>query len=90
MCCQMHKVNSFLFVLGMSLKLFLNGKKIAEDTTETSHSASDTKFPTLVFGAHSGLSTLVHDQWDIHIDDFAFWLTNLSDAQVAFLAKQGM
>ena len=72
----------------MSLKLFLNGKKVAEDTAEKGHSASSTKFPTLVFGANSGLFTLVHDQWDIHIDDFAFWSTNLSDAQLAFLAKQ--
>ena len=69
--------------------MYLNGRKVATDTSLTSKSYSSLdKWPQLVFGTrtfHPGNG----ESWNMQMDDLAIWYQELTEDQISFVATKG-
>ena len=70
------------------MKLYLNGILLSKERVTVTKSANTEKFTKLVLGAADELIPYVSESYEIEIDDFAVWLTSLSDAEVTYVMKE--
>lgn len=77
------------FVLGPSIKLYINGILVAKSAKKVSKNVNSGKFSNFIFGAADKLFPLTGQLPYIHIDDFAVWTSVLSDAEIAYVMTQG-
>ena len=71
------------------MKLYVNGILYDKERVTVSKRADDGKFTKLILGVSDELIPYVSESYEIHIDDFAIWLKGLSDAEIAYVMRQG-
>ena len=71
------------------MKLYLNGILYEKERATKPNSANNGKFTKLVLGASDELIPFVSESYEIHIDDFAIWFSNLSNGEIAYVMEQG-
>ena len=71
------------------MKLYLNGILCNKEEATKPNIADDGKFTKLVHGASDDLIPFVNESYEFHIDDFAMWLSNLSNGEIAYAVGKG-
>ena len=71
------------------MKLYVNGVLVQTGKETSGKNSNDARFTKVILGADNDLSPLINDHYHVHIDDFAVWLTDLPEAEIAYIMKQG-
>ena len=81
--------DDFHFLTAPYLVVYLNGRKVATDTSLSSKSYSElNKWPQLVFGTRT-IHPANGESWDMQMDDLAIWYQELTEDQISFVYTKG-
>ena len=71
-------------------KIYVNGRKIVQQSATMTKSASGTAHPNLIIGAASSLIALNNDYWNMQMDDLTVWKDHiLTDAEIVYIQNKG-